>query len=145
MKCDIVDCASFTTASELWKCSFCDFKFHSFCSGVRRNYEDRIVQYMVPMCKQCSAHLLTQKEISKALQGQTMSIRKIEGTLEGFEQAFETLDAALSLKGDIDNLKLQIKQLTKCTSSVNVFMVEQFNQFHDKIAELHSSQKKTSQ
>lgn len=94
-KCNIANCNVFTNDA-LWKCLACDFSFHAVCAGIQRRSESDILQYMVPMCKKCSAQMSDFRELCNAMQSQTDTLRKLHNNYLSQEESLADREAHLN-------------------------------------------------
>lgn len=51
----------------LWRCTYCDKKYHAACIGVQRHREHIITAFMVPMCAECQDILKKEADVRKLL------------------------------------------------------------------------------
>ena len=82
-------------------------------------------------------------KLSQASHSQAQSLKLMQGTIQGFEHALETIDASLEPMQTVKETKKQVDKLTEITKSTNEFLLEQMDALRIELtSELMDFQKK---
>lgn len=76
MPCGVKSC-SISDDRFLWKCEFCNKKYHAACVGVQRQREHFITAFMVPLCADCQLILRKEADVRKLLHQQEQLVDAI--------------------------------------------------------------------
>lgn len=155
MPCGVISC-SINDDRFLWKCEFCNKKYHAACVGVQRQREHFITAFMVPMCADCQ-HILRkeadvrkllhqQEQLVEAIHSQTDANHRIAADLKKFCLVSELFDSIEHLLNDVkETLAVINKNNNNMCSAVGQHMKTCDSQAHATITGINESNSLMSQ
>nr|XP_029724643.1 uncharacterized protein LOC115264756 [Aedes albopictus] len=93
MICNAPECRASSTQN-VWMCSgTCGQSFHAACIGAKRDWEDNLRNYVLPLCKKCASSFLETVDLKMLSMRQMEHQHKIHTQLEGITIMLDMADA----------------------------------------------------
>lgn len=116
MPCQVKNCVITDDRLSFHCYGACGKEFHATCAGTRRNHEDQIRSYMLPLCEDCQEEFTSIVKLRKLLQSQrtlTDDIEAANNKICAFINSFNVREAFDSLETNLSELRGELK--TDCT------------------------------
>ncbi|XP_055585335.1 glycosyltransferase-like protein gnt13 [Uranotaenia lowii] len=154
MPCGVISC-SINDDRFLWKCEFCNKKYHAACVGVQRQREHFISAFMVPMCADCQPTLRKEVDVRKllyqqeqlvdAIHSQTDTNHRIAADLKKFCLVSELFDSIEHLLNDVKETLANVnKNNSNMCSAVGKHMKAYDSQLNMTMTHINESNSTTS-
>lgn len=156
-KCGITNCTS-TDNRFLWKCEgICKRHFHAACVGTRRNQEELLRSFMLPLCIECQEQFMDQLQLKKLIQHQKILTESIESQIKSNHSIISQLpkltvthDTLDSINTLLSELKTEIKKVNINTNNASAKTINRISTLfgelgHDSISDISDISKENRQ
>ena len=95
----------------LWKCESCSNRFHAACIGVKREYEDVLREYMLPVCNSCQSRMNIALNLEELVQKQELLTEQIKLQTEANHRSTLKLQNSSVFHEAFDRLETQLDEI----------------------------------